>query len=1172
MSLKGFLTRLEAAGIEADVGQLLDAFWLATQGVDLSLVASAPTRAREEAPAPTPTPAPTHRPSLQRRSDKDEDKWSPSTLEESSPRLVFPRITSDQPETLDRPASPVMLPAPRALTNRLAVMRALRPLTRRWPSRQYSEVDEEETVEACARLWAHSSGLVMPMFRPCRERWFDVDLVLEDDGAVPVWEDMLREFATLLRETGAFNRVREWNLRIVDDRTARTVTLENRRGGRSPVAYLQGKAARRLVIFASNGASPHWMDGVYADVLVPWLRDNCTLLLQLTSPDRWARSGLGEPHGTVSTAAAGALPTALDMHLHWWRIQDADDEERDGGTKAGDAIALPVAPLTAVGLAQWADMQMARGRRNPAYWLRLPKKAQTILREGDRREEPTEAAIAQAVSLLKYESPKAFLLAVFLCVSPFTLAVARLIQAVKFDGSTDPGLLDELLRSGIVLASRQATGRGTRAGLRAEWYAVRPHARELLLRSLRERDAQEIAHELQRHVSRHIERLSGSGVRSPQLIADEQGRHRLPAWAQPFAEVATSLLGLPSSVREAERRVHEFLQLVQGQAALAIAALAASGRQPSPDSIPAPDWQALRAARLVHEREDGSWAFAPYVRGLLASVTPKVSRDEEADSLEAALSLLQSMALAFHVSSIAKANGKGIRDMFPEWPDERRAQLAHWLYVSEGIFYGPVRQILFTGEDPIHHFDVRVAVNEFEEALVQVERWMNARSDKRWRWREIVCRVWNAIFLALHRNAQVLEEATSPGIVHLLRAFVAMPVDDLFEVWYERNDLVAIIAALRKPNLVRIFAIYFSPFFNTFDRYGLSALAFAENYAGYLDRLISFWKDATVAVFEKVPSKSTDLLTMGYTVPPEAVAKISERFPQHGIRAISQSRSPDFDSSAEREVKWAISRAGYLALVDELGKIVRTAVATRLTRPARRPRVLWVDDRPDNNAHEREYILAGGLLVYEIATSTDEGLVAARASLFDVVISDMGRPGDSRAGYTLLEALRRDGNFVPFVIYSAGRKPEHIDLALSLGALGTTDHQRELLALVLRAIGRSDDLLRRPVNEDLLRQYTKWKFPGLGISGRWNERAVYDLEPDRYPTLLDIDVAVDRASEAVDAYAHERPDLFTTGTDRVTKSLGFVDVEFRGRHDFAATTLAAFERYARLVWPGRQRD
>ena len=866
MTLRDLLERLAAANIAVDVGQLLDTFWLATQRVDLSLQASASsataTPVRGQSTSAAPPREPTRLPSLKRWSGDDEEKPSNDVLEDSTLRLVFPRITSDEPTTLERPASPVVLPAPRALANRLAIMRALRPLTRRWPSRQYLDIDEEDTVEACARLWSHDPNLVVPVFRPRRERWFDVELVLEDNGAAPLWEDMLREFAAVLRETGAFGRVREWTMLVVGDGASRAATLENRQGVRASVRSLQGKAARRLVIFASNGSSPHWRDGAYAEVLVPWLRDSCTLLLQLTPPDRWARSGLGEPHATVSTTVAGALPPALRAQLHWWRMDDEYNEGEDG-TRACDGITLPVSHLSASGLAQWADMQMARGRRSPAYRLRMPNKAVAPQGDGrgERHEEPSEAAVAQTLSLLKYESPSAFRLAVFLCASPFTLAVARLVQAVKFEGSTDPGMLDELLRSGIVVTSRRAFRPGARDGARDGWYAVRPHARELLLRSLRESDAQEIARELQRHVSRHLERLSGSGARSAQLIADEQGRHRLPPWAQPFADVATSLLGLPSSLREAQRKVREFLHLVQPRAAMAVTAIATMGGQPSPEALPPTTWEALRAARLIHEREDGQWIFAPYARDLLASLTPEESADEAADWLESGLRLLQSMALAFHVSAIVRGTGEqttSIRDMLSDWPSERRAQLAHWMYMSEYIFWGPVREVLFTGEDPLHHADAQDGLDGFAKAAAEIAEWIDGDDNEAWRWRTALRGLWNAVRLALRRDPRLLEEAALPRTVQLLHAFAATPVEHLLDGQYERDQRIDLVEAVREPKVVNVLAIYFSPFFARFGTDGLSELAYSANYASYLDGLLSLWRDATVSALDRVPTDSTE--------------------------------------------------------------------------------------------------------------------------------------------------------------------------------------------------------------------------------------------------------------------------------------------------------------------------
>ena len=96
---------------------------------------------------------------------------------------------------------------------------------------------------------------------------------------------------------------------------------------------------------------------------------------------------------------------------------------------------------------------------------------------------------------------------------------------------------------------------------------------------------------------------------------------------------------------------------------------------------------------------------------------------------------------------------------------------------------------------------------------------------------------------------------------------------------------------------------------------------------------------------------------------------------------------------------------------------------------------LWVDDRPDNNVYERRSIEALGVR-FVLATSTDDALDRISKQHFDVIISDMGRPPDPRAGYTLLDRLRSAGNRTPFVIYAGSSAPEHKAEAQRRGALG----------------------------------------------------------------------------------------------------------------------------------------
>lgn len=114
-------------------------------------------------------------------------------------------------------------------------------------------------------------------------------------------------------------------------------------------------------------------------------------------------------------------------------------------------------------------------------------------------------------------------------------------------------------------------------------------------------------------------------------------------------------------------------------------------------------------------------------------------------------------------------------------------------------------------------------------------------------------------------------------------------------------------------------------------------------------------------------------------------------------------------------------------------------------------RVLWVDDQPDNNRFERESLESLGV-EFTLSTSTSEAMANLSHRSFDLVISDMGRPPDPRAGYTLLDAMRGGGDRTPFLIYAGSRAPEHRAEARQHGAIGTTNSPAELVGLVTQVL------------------------------------------------------------------------------------------------------------------------
>ena len=114
--------------------------------------------------------------------------------------------------------------------------------------------------------------------------------------------------------------------------------------------------------------------------------------------------------------------------------------------------------------------------------------------------------------------------------------------------------------------------------------------------------------------------------------------------------------------------------------------------------------------------------------------------------------------------------------------------------------------------------------------------------------------------------------------------------------------------------------------------------------------------------------------------------------------------------------------------------------------------VLWVDDKPDNNRYERQALEAFGVR-FVLSTSTEDALDQTQRQTFDLIISDMARPSDRRAGLTLLDRLRASGNHTPYLIYASSRARDLADEARRLGALGFAISPQELIVMASRALG-----------------------------------------------------------------------------------------------------------------------
>lgn len=116
--------------------------------------------------------------------------------------------------------------------------------------------------------------------------------------------------------------------------------------------------------------------------------------------------------------------------------------------------------------------------------------------------------------------------------------------------------------------------------------------------------------------------------------------------------------------------------------------------------------------------------------------------------------------------------------------------------------------------------------------------------------------------------------------------------------------------------------------------------------------------------------------------------------------------------------------------------------------------VLWVDDNPGNNELAVRALRKLQLDV-EQATNTASGLAVMGHRHFDLVVSDMGRGDNMRAGYELLAAIRAEGNSVPFLIFAGSDCEEFRQEAAVRGAQLSTNDMIELIDAVILHLNHS---------------------------------------------------------------------------------------------------------------------
>ncbi len=175
--------------------------------------------------------------------------------------------------------------------------------------------------------------------------------------------------------------------------------------------------------------------------------------------------------------------------------------------------------------------------------------------------------------------------------------------------------------------------------------------------------------------------------------------------------------------------------------------------------------------------------------------------------------------------------------------------------------------------------------------------------------------------------------------------------------------------------------------------------------------------------------------------------------------------APSDFKDEENYVKMQLSAVASLTAASAKGhagtsgaEIQQIVEVVQRAKPSKKPysdgwqnRVLWVDDRPENNVYERQAFEATGL-TFSLSLSTNDALEQLSRNRFAAIISDMGRKEGPREGYVLLDALRQKGDQTPLFFYASSNAPEHKRETVKHGGQGCTNNAKELFQMVNRAI------------------------------------------------------------------------------------------------------------------------
>lgn len=195
-------------------------------------------------------------------------------------------------------------------------------------------------------------------------------------------------------------------------------------------------------------------------------------------------------------------------------------------------------------------------------------------------------------------------------------------------------------------------------------------------------------------------------------------------------------------------------------------------------------------------------------------------------------------------------------------------------------------------------------------------------------------------------------------------------------------------------------------------------------------------QDVTQAVQEHAQAIRADAERRAQKAADDAVVEFREKVLIAARAEVDKELAALRTELAEARRRSSEEAAAAMAFVATRRPAAEAPAAAPFSGPATeipaKPRILWVDDYPDNNAFPARVLSSAGA---EIVTALSTAQALAAPGPFDLVISDLGRGMQRDAGVETVRALRQAGHTAPIVIFAAGPAVERFgSQALEAGA------------------------------------------------------------------------------------------------------------------------------------------